>query len=366
MADAFISYRRKPSAALAHLIQEKLQNRHHIDAYLDVTRTDGAHVQFPERLMTAIADAPTFICLLADSTLESEWVRKEIQQAYKLRKHCIPIFQESYVPPDHPDASIEYLLNFDGVQVLDLRSIFINEAIDDIAARVVRRPNRRLVFIGLMVATLLIGLAAAFALLQEGDSDSTPTRTAEIGLLPSETLTSTSEAGPQPSETTAPTSTTTIPEISPSNTLLTSTSEPTQRPSATTTPTRTPTRQPPATTTATQTPTQQPSATNTPTLTATPTPTTSSAASSLIDAGFVPITEENMSRVALGYAVPGSCNNLSPDGAFILTSKGMYDLKTGEQQFAPSGEYSFFSPDGRWLAVGEDGVYEVETGQKMF
>jgi hypothetical protein len=43
-------------------------------------------VQFPERLMTAIEDAPTFICLLGDSTLDSDWVRKEIWKAYKLKK----------------------------------------------------------------------------------------------------------------------------------------------------------------------------------------------------------------------------------------------------------------------------------------
>lgn len=86
MSDVFISYRRKPSASLANLIQKELQSRHHLDAYPDTTRTDSTRVQFPERLMTAIEDAPTFICLLGDSTLDSDWVRKEIWKAYKLKK----------------------------------------------------------------------------------------------------------------------------------------------------------------------------------------------------------------------------------------------------------------------------------------
>src|SRR5687768_5241034 len=117
MADAFISYRRKPSASLAQLIKEKLKNQHGIDAYLDVTRADSTTVQFPVRLMQAIEDCPTFICLLADTTLESEWVRKEIWRAYELKKHCIPVFQENYIPPEKTDATLNYLLSFDGVHL---------------------------------------------------------------------------------------------------------------------------------------------------------------------------------------------------------------------------------------------------------
>lgn len=161
MADAFISYRRKPSAALAHLIQEKLKNNHGVDAYLDTTRTDSTRVQFPERLMQAIEDAPAFICLLAETTLESEWVRKEIQRAYDLRKHCIPVFQESYRPPAAPDPAVSYLLNFDGVHILEQRSIYIDESIAKLAALVPRRATwkRPLVWIaGAVVLLVAVGI----------------------------------------------------------------------------------------------------------------------------------------------------------------------------------------------------------------
>jgi len=138
MADAFISYRRDPSAMAASLVQEKLKNKHNIDAYLDVNRADSTRVQFPQRLMQAIGDAPTFILMLADTTLESEWVRKEIQRAYELQKHCIPIFQESYKPTDISDPAIDYVLSFDGEHLFDRRNIHIDVSIDIIANLVVK------------------------------------------------------------------------------------------------------------------------------------------------------------------------------------------------------------------------------------
>ncbi len=140
MADAFISYRRKPSAALAQLIQEKLKNQHGIDAYVDTTRTDSSRVQFPQRLMQAIADSPVFICLLGEDTLESEWVLKEINRAHEAGKYCIPVFQESYQPPEKTDSAVDYLLNFDGVHVFDVKSVFVNEAVAQIASLIPRQP----------------------------------------------------------------------------------------------------------------------------------------------------------------------------------------------------------------------------------
>ena len=146
MSDVFISYRRKPSAVLARLLQEKLKNDYDIDAYVDTTRTDATRVQFPERLMRAIAHAPTFICLLADTTLESEWVRKEIQQAYELNKYCVPVFQESYKPSSHPDEAIAYLLNFDGIHIFEEKGVLVDESIAQIAPLIIRRQTRSLPF----------------------------------------------------------------------------------------------------------------------------------------------------------------------------------------------------------------------------
>lgn len=134
MADvAFISYRRLPSFSLASLIQEKLKNTHQINAYVDVTRADGARVQFPERLMQAIADSPIFVCLLGEGTLDSEWVLKEIREVHRLEKPCIPVFQEKFPVYSGDDPAINYLLAHDGVHVLDVKGIHIDYSVSQIA-----------------------------------------------------------------------------------------------------------------------------------------------------------------------------------------------------------------------------------------
>lgn len=143
MPDCFISYRRTPSSAVATTIQSKLESQHQIDAYLDVTRADGAHVQFPDRLMKAIEDAPVFICVLGESdgqhTLESEWVLKEIQRAYELKKPCVPVFQESYDPIETTSEAVNYLLAFDAVHYFDRKNVMIDASIKDLADRI--KPN---------------------------------------------------------------------------------------------------------------------------------------------------------------------------------------------------------------------------------
>jgi hypothetical protein len=133
MSDVFISYRRRPSASLALLVQAKLKAEHGMDAYVDTTRTDSTRIQFPERLMQAIDDAPVFVCLLGEGTLESEWVVKEIERAYLQDKFCIPVFQETYTPASQSHAAIDYLLNHDGVHIFDQKNVMVTESINQLA-----------------------------------------------------------------------------------------------------------------------------------------------------------------------------------------------------------------------------------------
>ncbi len=174
MADCFISYRRTPSAPVATMLQSKLESRHGIDAYVDTTRTDGTRVSFPDRLMTAIAEAPVFVCLLGERegqhTLQSEWVLKEIQQAYDLRKFCIPVFQESYRPlPDMPPA-VDYLLGFDGIHIFDQKNIMVDESVGQLAALIrpqlqKRRSRGVSVVAGLGVVVVVALVVAGAAML---------------------------------------------------------------------------------------------------------------------------------------------------------------------------------------------------------
>lgn len=168
MADAFISYRRKPSASLAMLLQEKLMNQNKVDGYLDTTRTDSTQVQFPERLMRAIEDAPVFICLLGDSTLESEWVLKEIRKAHQLNKFCIPVFQESYKAPENPEGAVLYLLNFDGVHIFDQKNIYIDTAVKKIANLIPRKkPSRKPIILVSFLIFILLGFAIFIPLVND-------------------------------------------------------------------------------------------------------------------------------------------------------------------------------------------------------
>lgn len=124
----FISYRRRSSAMLASLIMVQLE-RSGVRVFVDTRSVDGAG-PFPERLLGAIELADVFICVLGEGTLESEWVRTEIGHAHHLGKPMIPVFQESYVPQTVvEDAGLKALLQSDGVHVLDIRNLYIDEAI---------------------------------------------------------------------------------------------------------------------------------------------------------------------------------------------------------------------------------------------
>ena len=140
----FISYRRKPSAMLATLLARELKPRG-IDAFVDTRRTDGGG-PFPDRLLRAIEAADVFVCLLGEDTLASEWVRREIQHAHNLGKILIPVFQESYTPPVEPadpDGYVHALLQSDGVHVMDVKNIYVDQAIDTLATMIVSSVPHR-------------------------------------------------------------------------------------------------------------------------------------------------------------------------------------------------------------------------------
>lgn len=216
MPNAFISYRRKPSSSLAHLLQKDLQSQYGFDIYLDTTRSDSAKVQFPERLLSAIDTSDVFICLLADTTLESEWVLREIQRAFDGQKPCIPVFQESYQPTaiDHP--AVDYLLSFDGVHVLDERGLHMDYSVQEIGT-IIRNtlPKRRRTALYLLPLVLLVvGLIAAIMLLNNGNDDNRERATASHEAAVEETSDT-----PDPTSTQTPTSTNTSPGDQATNTL---------------------------------------------------------------------------------------------------------------------------------------------------
>jgi formylglycine-generating enzyme required for sulfatase activity len=229
MTSAFISYRRQDSAALATLIAVRLKDQHGIDAFVDTRNTDGGG-PFPERLRRAIEASDVFVCLLGATTLESAWVNEEIEHAHNLRKTMIPVFQERYVAPNPiPNEQVEALLQSDGVQILDVRNIYVDQAINDLAAMIKRtmqsalQPERSFrlpIWLGAAAAIMLLVLAISqlSRLIIDNATPTPPTQVAQgitpdiatddqpaFSLTPALNNTSTPTRTPRPTFTPVPT-----------------------------------------------------------------------------------------------------------------------------------------------------------------
>ncbi len=199
--DVFVSYRRIPSAMLAQLLAEKLPQRGIRHVFVDTRVTDGAG-PFPDRLLRAIEACKVFVCLLADTTLDSEWVRTEIEHAYHLGKPMIPVFQESYIPPKEAlTPSLAALLQDEGIHVLDIRNIYLEQTMNELATMLKRtrahaRPARALPMRLVRVALLAVVALAIGGLLvsQLGPPAATPSISTTVATIsenttPAETAT---------------------------------------------------------------------------------------------------------------------------------------------------------------------------------
>ncbi len=219
MTQAFISYRRQDSSSLATLLAMSLK-QHRIDAFVDTRSIDGGG-PFPDRLRRAIDEAEVFVCLLGETTLQSEWVREEIRYAHEKGKTMIPVFQERYHAPNPiPDEHVFALLQSDGVHILDVRNVYVDEGIATLAKLIsgkrsgggasTVRSRRLSPALGLLALILVIG-TGVFFLISSGvlnPSASTPTPDAR-GAIPATTAADESvlgsgdvtDASPMPAET---------------------------------------------------------------------------------------------------------------------------------------------------------------------
>lgn len=102
MADAqktvFISYRRSTSMHLARLIFTDLKARGY-DVFLDVNTIDSG--AFDQIILNQIAARAHFILVLSRGALErcadeGDWLRREIEEAFRLNRNIVPIFDEGF------------------------------------------------------------------------------------------------------------------------------------------------------------------------------------------------------------------------------------------------------------------------------
>jgi serine/threonine protein kinase len=132
----FISYRRESSRGWPTLFAGHLKQRG-IQVFVDTQRVDQIG-RFPERLRAEIRSCDVFVCLLGRSTLESDWVRQEIQLAHALSKPMIPVFQEDFDPGVQTTLSphISAMLEFDAVHLFDFDEHLVAAAIESLTERI--------------------------------------------------------------------------------------------------------------------------------------------------------------------------------------------------------------------------------------
>jgi serine/threonine protein kinase len=140
---AFFSYRRGGASGWATHFADKLQ-RDGIDVYLDVKRRDNA-TQFPSWMEDMIQQRDVFVCFLEKTTLDSSWVRQEVELAYRNKKPMIPIIFEDFNVSDYAaeqDAAVRRLLAYSGVTLLNDRNVYTDAAIEDLATMIKGSPRR--------------------------------------------------------------------------------------------------------------------------------------------------------------------------------------------------------------------------------
>ncbi len=101
----FISYRREPAADLARLIHDRLVARGY-DVFLDVETINGG--RFATIIQREIAARDVLLVILTPTTLESEWVRREVQTAFENNKTIVPLAAHGFtfgagLPPEVSD-----------------------------------------------------------------------------------------------------------------------------------------------------------------------------------------------------------------------------------------------------------------------
>lgn len=211
MPRIFISYRRQDSASLANLLKLKLKS-HGIDSFLDVHGIEAGGV-LPDILRHEIERCDVFVCLLGATTLESSWVSQEVELANKNGKVLVPVLQERFdrsqsVPNEHFEA----LLRSAGIEVFDIKGIYVDEAIGNLARLVKgtvrqRKANHKrssraftvlLIVLTLIISALFIATNTIFPSILDNlptsDSSSFPTQNvSDLGITDSQ-ATETSQA----------------------------------------------------------------------------------------------------------------------------------------------------------------------------
>jgi hypothetical protein len=134
----FISYRRRPSWSVARSVANGLEARG-ADVFLDVD--DINEGRFADVLQRAIENCDYFVPIIGPETLESKWVKREIEEAMRLDKPIIPLVTDgfSFYGADLP-PELAGLSDHNAIKVLPE---FFEEAVDRLATRFLKLEVKR-------------------------------------------------------------------------------------------------------------------------------------------------------------------------------------------------------------------------------
>lgn len=147
--DVFISYRRDGGGEFARSIKAGLELRGY-SVFLDFDELkDGI---FDERILEAIEAAPVFLFILSRHSLdrcaeEGDWVRKEVEYAYSLDRHIIPVNKDGAfdgLPDDLPPILSEVFSHnqYSDIMLGQLFEASMEKMIVERIAPFVKRPRK--------------------------------------------------------------------------------------------------------------------------------------------------------------------------------------------------------------------------------
>lgn len=111
----FLSYQRRSSSVHARYLNDKMQEWR-IDVFLDVE--DITQGRFDEIIEREIAKRDYFIVILTPTTLQSEWVVREIEAAIRHRKQIISVLMDGFDFNQPLPPSITTLKFYHGIQYI--------------------------------------------------------------------------------------------------------------------------------------------------------------------------------------------------------------------------------------------------------
>lgn len=112
--DIFISYSRK-DIAIAREIKKKVETKTSVSCWMDMEGIESGS-QFQDVIISAINETKIVLLLLSENSMESPWVKKEINFAYEKHKKVVPINIDGSQPADW------FLFIFAGNDVIDFRN----------------------------------------------------------------------------------------------------------------------------------------------------------------------------------------------------------------------------------------------------